>query len=92
VIVPLVADERYRVAELVRLLATVRCIDSNVYIQVSSETFESFPGRAQVIADNESVTSFRSKHVHGDAGSPESAGCGLEVVLWTEPKRRLRVA
>jgi hypothetical protein len=84
-------DERYRVAELIRLLATVHCIDSNIYIEVNSKTFESFPGRTQVIADNDSMTSFRSKRVYGDPGLPGSAGCGLEIVLWTAQKRRLRV-
>jgi hypothetical protein len=85
-------DERYRVAELIRLLATVHCIDSNLYIEVNSKTFESFPGRTQVIADDDSATTFRSKRVHGHSGLPDNAGCGLEVVLWTAQKRRLRVA
>jgi hypothetical protein len=84
-------DEQARVAELLRLLASLHCIDSTLYIQVDDETFEGFQCPAQVIADDE-ATSFRSKRVLGIPSRPGSPGSGVEVVLWTAPQRRLRVA
>jgi hypothetical protein len=84
-------DEQGRVTELLRLLTSLRCIDSTLYIQVDDKTFESFQCPAQVIADDE-ATSFRSKRVLGVPSRPGSPGSGVEVVLWTAPQRRLQVA
>jgi hypothetical protein len=84
------SEERACIAELLRALCRVRCIDSTLYIEVDEETFESFSGHTQVVADEREC--FRSKRVLGIPSDKGLPGGGVEVVLWTKPQRRLRVA
>jgi hypothetical protein len=84
-------DEQGRVAELLRLLASLRCLDSSVYVQVDDETFEHFLGRAHVISGDDG-TGFRSKRVLRIPNTSGAPGSSVEVVLWTAPQRRLQVA
>jgi hypothetical protein len=78
--------ERTQIAELLKLLASVRCVDSTLYIRVKGETLESFPGPTHVVVDDDGHEEFRSKRVLDLEGDPSTPGSGVTVELWAPPK------
>jgi hypothetical protein len=89
---PAPSDERVQVRELLQLLEALRCIDSTVFIEVGADTFEDFPGRAEVVSDDSGSPDFRSKQVLSISKDRRRPGSGVHVVLWAKAHRHLRVA
>jgi hypothetical protein len=86
------SDERAQIRELLQLLKAVRCIDSTVFVEVAADTFEDFCGTAEVVCDDSGSPDFRAKHVLSVSKPSRHPGSGVDVVLWTEARRHLRVA
>jgi hypothetical protein len=88
---PAARDEPARIRELLSLLETLRCVDSTVFIDVAADTFESFSGPSHIVRDDKGQPEFRSKRVLS-VRNPGLPGSRVDVVLWTESRRHLRVA
>ena len=78
--------ERDRIAQLLKLLRELSCVDSTLFISVDPETLASFPGRVHEVRDEEG-DDFDSKCVLEIQGDPSSPGTGVTVTLWAPPRR-----